>query len=129
RGRSCGCSVDRDPRKATMYRSALAGLMSAMVVLATMASGASAAGRLGSFKRPSTLSAYGGVLVWSAYDTGTRRYSLMMRVGADISVVPVPPRARPFDAVVSRGSDGRPTIVFGECSSSSGTRRCGLVQY
>ena len=79
-------------------------------------------------ERPSTVSAYAGRLVWSAYDSSLRRYRLMARTGEVIEVLPVAPRSVPFDADVGPDPLGRPIVVYSRCRSEP-RRGCDLFRF
>jgi hypothetical protein len=85
---------------------------------------ADASTTLATYARPSAVSAYGGVVAWSAYDPETKRFSLTVREGDATRILPIAPRKREFDAAVSRGPDGRPLIVYVRCA-----RGCGIYGF
>ena len=66
-------------------------------------------------KRPSPVSAYGGRVVWSAFDFRARRYRLMTHADGVTQQVPVRPRSAPFDAELGPDGGGRPTAVYSRC--------------
>ncbi len=61
----------------------------------------------------SPVSAWGGQVVWSAFD-GTA-YHLMARSSSGVSALPVAPRPVPFDADVGPDRDGVPAVVYSRC--------------
>jgi hypothetical protein len=65
---------------------------------------------------PTSVSAHGGRLVWSAYDPVARRYSLITRFGGVISSVPIEPRNVPFDVDLGPNADGSTVAVYSRCS-------------
>src|SRR6188474_3203265 len=65
---------------------------------------------------PTSVSANGGRLVWSAYDPATRRYSLMTRFAGVISPVPVEPRSVPFDVDLGPKPNGSTVAAYSRCS-------------
>jgi hypothetical protein len=97
----------------------------ACLVAATAASTASAAD-LAQLHRPTTISAYRNVVVWSAYDGQTRSYRLMLRRGDQTTTLPVAASSKDFDADVSRGPNGQPWIVYSRCRRDGG---CSLARY
>ncbi|MEA2425886.1 MAG: hypothetical protein QOH13_2296 [Thermoleophilaceae bacterium] len=77
--------------------------------------GADADMTIAQLKRSTPVSAYGGRVVWSAFDFNAGRYRLMTNAGGVTMPVPVTPRSAPFDADVGPDSHGRPTVVYSRC--------------
>jgi hypothetical protein len=78
--------------------------------------------------RPTPLAAWGGVLVWSAWDSTAGGYRLMARTAAGVAALPVAPRPVPFDADVGPGPDGGPVIVYSRCPTGWPPWPCQLFQ-
>jgi len=66
--------------------------------------------------RATPLSAYGGILVWSHFNSAKSRYYLRALIGGSVTDLPVPGREVPFDADIGPGRDGRPTVVYSRCA-------------
>ena len=64
---------------------------------------------------PTAISAWGGHVVWSAYDPVAGVYRLADRSGGVVRMLPIGPRSIPFDADVGPGRDGRPVVVYSRC--------------
>jgi hypothetical protein len=64
---------------------------------------------------PTAVSAWGGHVVWSAYDPAAGVYRLTDRSAAGVRVLPVAARPVPFDADVGPDARGRPTVVYSRC--------------
>ncbi|MEA2357176.1 MAG: hypothetical protein QOI62_436 [Solirubrobacteraceae bacterium] len=94
-------------------------LASALLLLAVAAAPA-AAQDVASLDRSSPVAAFGGRLLWSAFDHATQRWALMTRVGEVTSAVPVAERAVPFDADLGPGPDGAPVAVYSRCAREIG---------
>jgi hypothetical protein len=77
--------------------------------------GSAAAEDLAPVSAPTAISAWGGHVVWSAYDPATSRYRLADRSQAGVRMLPVAARSIPFDADVGPGRDGRPVVVYSRC--------------
>lgn len=61
------------------------------------------------------VSAYGGVAVWSSFDSASKSYRLRVYRDGRVSDVPVAPRRSPFDADVGPDRGGHPVIVYSRC--------------
>jgi hypothetical protein len=65
---------------------------------------------------PTTISAYGGRLVWSAFNPSTQDNRLMTRLGGGpVEAVPIPPTPTPFEADLGPGPDGHVVAVYPRC--------------
>ena len=62
------------------------------------------------------MSAYGGDVVWSQYDSASMRWTLRRWHGGVESRVPIPSRDVPFDADVGPDVSGRPVVVYSRCA-------------
>jgi hypothetical protein len=65
--------------------------------------------------RPTPVNAFGGRLVWSAYDFTLRSYRLMTRFGGVIEALPIAGRSVPFDADLGSDALGRLVVVYSRC--------------
>jgi hypothetical protein len=65
--------------------------------------------------RPSPVSAWRGIAVWSAYDEAGGAYRLMVADGDAVGPLPVDPSPVPFDADVGPDSSGDPAVVYSRC--------------
>jgi hypothetical protein len=90
----------------------LAALVGALVLAAP-----AAAQDVAMLDRTSPIAAYGGRLLWSAFDPATQTYGLVTRVGGATSAVPVGRRTVPFDADLGPGPDGAPVAVYSRCAT------------
>jgi hypothetical protein len=107
----------------------------AAALAAAVVPNAAAETTIAQLKRPTPVSAYGGRVVWSAFDFKIGRYRLMTAAaggGAPAPVpvpVPVAPRSTPFDADLGPDSRGRPTAVYSRCPTEprGGWRDAGLA--
>ena len=91
-------------------RHVLAALVGALVFAAPV--GAQDVAKL---DRSSPIAAYGGRLLWSAFDPATQTYGLVTRVGGVTSGVPVARRKVPFDADLGPGPSGSVVAVYSRC--------------
>jgi hypothetical protein len=89
---------------------------------------------------PTSLSAYGGRLVWSRVDPTTGDFFLVTRARGVTSAPSISPRKVPFDADVGPDRRGKPVVVYSRCLEepqrySYGTpiwreaRGCDLYRY
>src|SRR4051812_14845901 len=62
-----------------------------------------------------SVSAYGGRVVWSSWDEQTHRYRLTEYSGGGVHVLPVRGRVVPFDADVGLGARGNPVVLYSRC--------------
>lgn len=62
------------------------------------------------------LTAYGGYVVFSKYDTNTRVWRLMVWHRGSITPLPVPVRTTSFDANAGPAANGVPTVVYSLCA-------------
>jgi hypothetical protein len=85
------------------------------IAIAAAAPEARADTTIAQLKRPTPVSAFGGRIVWSAFDFNSRRYRLMTHAGGVTMPVPVAPRSAPFDAELGPDAGGRPTAVYSRC--------------
>jgi hypothetical protein len=65
--------------------------------------------------RPSPISGWRNVAVWSAFDDAVGAYRLMIADGDAVGPLPVEPSPVPFDADVGPDSSGDPAIVYSRC--------------
>jgi hypothetical protein len=73
---------------------------------------------LAQLARPSPVSAWRGVAVWSAYDEAGGAYRLMVADGDAVGPLPVDPSPVPFDADVGPDSSGDPAVAYSRCGGS-----------
>jgi hypothetical protein len=69
--------------------------------------------------KPSPVSVYGNVMVWSEWRPQPRRYALMIMHGTRVYAAPVSLRRSVFDADVGPDASGRPTAVYSRCQVES----------
>lgn len=70
---------------------------------------------LAQLARPSPISAWRDIAVWSAYDDSVGAYRLMVADGDAVGPLPVEPSPVPFDADVGPNSAGDPAVVYSRC--------------
>jgi hypothetical protein len=92
-------------------RHVLAALVGSLLVAAP-----AAAQEVAKLDRSSPIAAYGGRLLWSAFDPATQTYGLVTRVGGVTSGVPVARRTVPFDADLGPGPSGSVVAVYSRCT-------------
>ncbi|MCP9489556.1 MAG: hypothetical protein MSC31_06725 [Solirubrobacteraceae bacterium MAG38_C4-C5] len=73
---------------------------------------------LAQLARPSPVSAWADIAVWSAYDAGIDAYRLTALVGAEVRTLPVDPSPVPFDADVGPDRDSNPAVVYSRCATA-----------
>lgn len=94
----------------------MAGAAVALVAPAAAESAPAATSVVATVTNPTKVAAWDHTVVWSRYDPGTLRYSLVARVGADAQrTLPVPSRALPFDVDLGPDEDGHTTAVYSRC--------------
>jgi hypothetical protein len=65
---------------------------------------------------PTKVSAYGGRVVWSAFNPADQENRLMTRLGdGPVEAVPIPPTPTPFEADLGPGPDGHIVAVYPRC--------------
>ena len=65
---------------------------------------------------PTKVSAYGGRLIWSAFNPANQENRLMTRLGdGPVETVPIPPTPTPFEADLGPGPDGHVVAVYPRC--------------
>jgi hypothetical protein len=65
---------------------------------------------------PTKVSAYGGRVVWSAFNPSNQENRLMTRLGdGPVEAVPIPPTPTPFEADLGPGPDGHIVVVYPRC--------------
>jgi hypothetical protein len=65
---------------------------------------------------PTKVSAYGGRVVWSAFNPANQENRLMARLGdGPVEAVPIPPTPTPFEADLGPGPDGHVVAVYPRC--------------
>jgi hypothetical protein len=95
------------------------------LVAATFAQAAQADETVTSIARPTPISAFGGVLAWSAYDAATERYVLMASTArAAPTPLPIRPRRVPFDIDLGPGPARGVVAAYARCRTEPG--RAGL---
>jgi hypothetical protein len=67
--------------------------------------------------RSTPIAAYGGRLLWSAFDPATQTYGLFTSAGGVTSPVPVARRSVPFDADLGPGPSGGVVAVYSRCAT------------
>ena len=86
------------------------------------------------------LSAFGGAVAWSSYDSGTKRFRLEVRRGGRNRLLPIPGRKVPFDVDLGPGRGGGLSAVYSRCRDEGGfgpeavptalaVRGCDLFEY
>lgn len=90
----------------------LAALLGSLVLAAP-----AAAQDVATIDRATPIAAYGGRLLWSAFDPATQTYGLVTRVGGVTSAVPVARRSVPFDADLGPGPSGSVVAVYSRCTT------------
>lgn len=93
--------------------------MLTLVLLAGFPAAARADYTVAPVERATPVSAYAGHVVFSRYDAGV--YRLVEAHGSPsgliTTVLPVAPRAVPFDADAGPAADGTPTVVYSRCAT------------
>jgi hypothetical protein len=84
------------------------------------ASAASAATLIAQTSQPTPVSAYDGVIAWSAFTGGT--YHLVVSAVGTAMPVPTPPEPQPFDASVGPNQRGEVVVLFSRCAGYRGDR-------
>lgn len=109
-------------------RPGLQAFVSAPVTAGRPASAAPAAAdtTIATLARPAPVSAYGGRLVWSSFDSMRGVYVLMTRFAGVTSAVPVRPRAVPFDVDLGPDRDGDVIAAYSRCRREPPRREPGL---
>lgn len=83
--------------------------------------------------RPSPIAAQGGVVAWSAYDTPTGRFHLVLQRGLAITPAAIAPATAPFDVSLGRDAAGRLVALYPRCRRPGGARRrpsgCDIYRY
>jgi hypothetical protein len=65
---------------------------------------------------PTKVSAYGGRLIWNAFNLANQENRLMTRLGdGPVETVPIPPTPTPFEADLGPGPDGQIVAVYPRC--------------
>jgi hypothetical protein len=90
----------------------LAALVGSLVIAAP-----AAAQDVATLDRSSPIAAYGGRLLWSAYQPDTASWALVTRVDGTTSTVPVARRKVPFDADLGPGPTGSVVAVYSRCTT------------
>ncbi|MGH2967881.1 MAG: hypothetical protein ACRDK0_02275 [Solirubrobacteraceae bacterium] len=93
------------------------GWSTALAMAFSLAAAAPASGdeTIAALARPAPVSAYGGWVAWSSFDSTRGVYVLMTRFAGVTSEAPVRPRGVPFDVDLGPGSGGRPTASYSRC--------------
>lgn len=66
--------------------------------------------------RPTTVSAFGGLVVWSSAVPSTGQYVLRSWNGTSVETLPIAARDAPFDADLGPDRQGRPVAVYSRCT-------------
>jgi len=69
--------------------------------------------------QPTTVSAFGGLVLWSSAVPTTGQYVLRSWNGTSIETLPIPARDAPFDADLGPDAHGRPVAVYSRCTSET----------
>jgi hypothetical protein len=93
-------------------RYVLAALLGSLAVAAP-----AAAQDVAKLDRSSPIAAYGGRLLWSAFQPDTGTWALVTRVGGVTSALPVARRSVPFDADLGPGPTGSVVAVYSRCAT------------
>ncbi len=64
--------------------------------------------------QPTPISAYDGVIAWSAFSDGA--YRLMLSAAGALTPVPTSPESQPFDASVGPNQRGEVVVLFSRCT-------------
>ena len=99
----------------TPRRAALASALACAVAGTAPGTAAAEETVLATTARPTSLTAYGGVVAWSRFDPATRMYHLRTWAGGQVMEVPVPGRYVPFDVDAGPDARGRPALVYSRC--------------
>jgi hypothetical protein len=70
---------------------------------------------IASESQPTSVSAFGGRVVWSSYDKAARVYRLMTSIQGETKRVPVRPRRVPFDVDLGPDGHGSVSAVYSRC--------------
>ncbi len=70
--------------------------------------------------RPTPVSSYGDVTVWSSFDAPSSTYVLKMDRGGQVTTLPLAPRRTSFDADVGPDAAGQPVVVYSRCRQDTG---------
>jgi hypothetical protein len=92
----------------------LAALLAALLLAAP-----AAAQDVVKLDRSTPIAAYGGRLLWSAFDPATQTYGLVTSAGGPTSAVPVARRSVPFDADLGPGRGGGVVAVYSRCATEA----------
>jgi hypothetical protein len=93
-----------------------------LLLLAVAASPAQAADTvLAPAPNTAGITAYGGHVVLSRLDPATGMWSLVRWHAGVVDVLPVAPRAVPFDADAGPDADGKPVVVYSRCVKDPAT--------
>jgi hypothetical protein len=115
----------------------IAAFALAVTGLATAAAPAAAQDAvIATVERPTTVDAYAGRAVWSAWDPAIRAYRLTEHVDGHVRTVPVAPNRVPFDVDLGPDARGRTLAVYSRCRRPpiatwvlNGRRGCDLHLY
>ena len=106
-------------------------LLTATALLAGTAPAARADDLVAELARDTPVGAYGGARAWSAYDTTSGRYRLVVIAapGAAPAHAPIPSARQAFDVSLGPDTNGDPVALYTRCSRSNGTRGCDIHRY
>lgn len=83
--------------------------------------------------RDTPISAYGGLVAWSAYDEATARYRLVLRRGDTNSPQPIAGSRQAFDVSLGPDRRGRVVALYTRCRTPASRRkpatRCDIYRY
>jgi len=92
------------------------GAASIAVLVALVAAQPAAADQtIATVAAPTPVSAYGGRVVWSAFDAAKSDYRLMTENAGVVAAVPVAPRRVPFDVDVGPDPNGHTIAAYSRC--------------
>ena len=77
--------------------------------------------------RDTPISAYDGVVAWSAYDASTGRYRLVTRRGTHTVGASIAGATRPFDVSLGPDSSGRTVALYTRCRTAN--HGCDVYRY
>jgi hypothetical protein len=125
-----GMNAQRDTRRA------VACVIAAAALAAGAAPAVAADGVVGTAARPTTIDAYAGRAVWSAWDASARAFRLTESAGGRVRTLPVRPSRVAFDVDLGPGPRGGTIAVYSRCRrppvttwTLNGRRGCDLYAY
>ncbi len=105
-------------------------LIASAVCLAAPATSRAADSLVAGVPRQTPIDAYAGRVVWSAFDPAVNAYRLTEHVGGQTRLLPIPPRAAPFDVDLGPDRRDRTVAVYSRCEREVASHwrvdgRCG----